>query len=416
MSRATVCLVTTGHLATNPRLVKEADALVAAGYTVRVVCTRFLPWADAADAAFVHRSWWPPSTRIPFGALATPARRLRQRIAGRAAQAAFNARPTDALAVRALHPAAGALSRAARRVSADLYIAHNLAALPAAWAAARMHGARLQFDAEDFHRGEAHETPETAARLAVTRRVEAAFVPRAHAVTAASEGIADAYAAALGIARPTVVLNVFPRADRDVPLPDGAEDEEREPGTRTLYWFSQTIGPDRGLDDALAALPSLPDDVHLALRGGWSPDFREAFFARAAALGVASRVRTLVPAPPDEMVARAACHSVGLALEQPDTVNRDLCLTNKAFTYLLAGVPVVATNTTGQAAVAHAIPVAVALVPPGDGAALAAAALRLLGDASARSAARQSAERYNWDVEQERFLAVVHDVLGRTTT
>jgi hypothetical protein len=35
-------LVTPGHLSTNPRLVKEADALAAAGYQVSVVSARFI--------------------------------------------------------------------------------------------------------------------------------------------------------------------------------------------------------------------------------------------------------------------------------------------------------------------------------------------------------------------------------------
>ena len=36
-----VCLLTPGHLSTNPRLVKEADALANAGYTRQRHCRRF---------------------------------------------------------------------------------------------------------------------------------------------------------------------------------------------------------------------------------------------------------------------------------------------------------------------------------------------------------------------------------------
>ena len=83
-SRARVCLVTTGHPATNPRLVKEADALAGAGYAVRVVAATFLPWADQADAEFAERPW--PVERIPFGAMASKWtglwQRLRRRVAG----------------------------------------------------------------------------------------------------------------------------------------------------------------------------------------------------------------------------------------------------------------------------------------------------------------------------------------------
>src|SRR4051812_42167748 len=39
-----VCLITPGHLATNPRLVKEVDALTEAGYAVHVVFTQYMDY------------------------------------------------------------------------------------------------------------------------------------------------------------------------------------------------------------------------------------------------------------------------------------------------------------------------------------------------------------------------------------
>lgn len=408
----TVCLVTTGHLSTNPRLVKEADALADAGYTVRVVAARFWPWADVADASFAARPWMPLAATVSFGALASPGRRLWHRVAGLAARVVARRVALDGLRIRALHPAATMLVRETCRVRADLYIAHNLAALPAAAAAAHRHRARLQFDAEDFHRGEVNLTPETAVRLALTEQMEERLIPRCDAVTAASDGIAEAYASALGIARPTTILNVFPASDRSVRLPQETAAAERAPGTRTLYWFSQTIGDDRGLEDVLEALTHLPASVHLVLRGTWAPAYEAQFRARARLLGVADRIRVLMPTSPDEMVARAALHDIGLALEQPRTRNRDLCLTNKAFTYLLGGVPVIATNTTGQQSIAREIPEAIVLVPPGDAEALATAARHLLADATAREAAACAARRYTWEAERERFLEVVRRVLA----
>ena len=55
---------------------------------------------------------------------------------------------------RAMHYVVPELAHAAAAVAADLYIAHNLAALPAARHAARRHRGRLGFDAEDYHRGQ----------------------------------------------------------------------------------------------------------------------------------------------------------------------------------------------------------------------------------------------------------------------
>ena len=407
-----VCLVTSGQPSTNPRLVKEADALAEAGYDVRVVAARFAAWADAADREFASRAWSLETVR--FGEVAPRALRLalalRRRVAGALSDRAPESVP---LAARALHYVVPELAALVGKRPADLYIAHNLAALPAAAAAAQRHEARLTFDAEDFHRGELRDTPAQARTRRVVELVERTFIPRCDAVTAASDGIADAYADALGIDRPTTILNVFPLAERGTAVSPDALAAEVPDGARSLHWFSQTIGPGRGLEDAVRALPLLPDDVVLSLRGSWAAGYERELRAEAERLGVGGRVRSLGLCPPPEVVRRAAEHDVGLALEMGETVNRDLCVTNKLFTYLLAGLPFVATDTAGQRGVCAALPDATRLYRVGDPEGFAQAARALLDSPDAARAARQaSAERYNWDVEKERFLDLVRGVLG----
>ena len=151
-----VCLVTTGHPSTNPRLVKEADALVEAGYSVRVVAAKFWDWADTADAAFDDRLWSVMYAR--FGEMASRIgsswKSARQRTARQIAAHIDPGRLPDFVLNRAIHYVTVDLQRLAEEAPADLYIAHNLGALPAAAGAAHTHAARLGFDAEDFHRGE----------------------------------------------------------------------------------------------------------------------------------------------------------------------------------------------------------------------------------------------------------------------
>lgn len=411
---ARITLVTTGHPATNPRLVKEADAFAGAGARVRVVACKFLPWADRADAAFEGRPWYPP-TWVRFGALASApvwqAQRLRKKVS---AALALRTGTPELLAVRGLHYMVPELARAAAAEPADLFVAHNLAALPAALRAARRYAAPTAFDAEDFHRGERPEAAWDTAEARLTRWAEERFIPRAAYVTAASDGIGQAYAEALGIPRPTTVLNVFPLAERDVPLAEAERAAEKPPGARTLYWFSQNLGPGRGLEAAIAALPLLPADVHLVLRGALSEAARDWLGAQVAAASVAGRVHVRPPVPPDELVARAALHDVGLALERPTTINSDLCVANKVFTYLLAGTPVLATDTTGQRGVCAAVPEATRVIPADQPEALAQAARELLERADARAAARAAGDRYNWDAEQRILLRLAARALGRS--
>src|SRR6266581_6118915 len=48
-ARTRICVVTAGHLATCPRMLKAADAFAGAGYKVRMVSTKHMAWAVEAD-------------------------------------------------------------------------------------------------------------------------------------------------------------------------------------------------------------------------------------------------------------------------------------------------------------------------------------------------------------------------------
>ena len=407
-----ICLVTPGQPSTNPRLVKEADALTQAGYEVQVVACKYQEWADEADAAFSDRDWsihW-----LHYGPMASRPRDLWQRARRRTSKELVGLVGTQlGLTERAFHYAIPELTRRVQQIPADLYIAHNLAALPAAYRAAQVHDAALGFDAEDFHRGELPDTPENDLDRRITADLEERYIPSCDYVTAASDGIAAAYADVLDIEPPTTILNVFPWSEREQEVPEAEIDSEVPDGKQSLYWFSQTIGPDRGLEDALRALPFLPDEVVLSLRGQWSSGYEDTFRRQAEQLGVADRIRHLDLVPPDELIPRTSHHDIGLALEQPSvSTNRTICLTNKLFTYLLAGVPFVATDTPGQRPVVEDLPEVARLYAPGEMEAFTERAAELLAASGlGEKSLRAARQRYCWEVEQSTFLQVVNDVL-----
>jgi glycosyltransferase involved in cell wall biosynthesis len=126
-------------------------------------------------------------------------------------------------------------------------------------------------------------------------------------------------------------------------------------------------------------------------------------------LGIGDRVRLLPMAAPEEMVRLAAAYDLGLSLETDVSENRQLCLTNKIFTYLLAGVPVVMSDTPAQRQLAPDLSDAAVLVPLADPQAIAAAIDRLAAklDAAKAHAVHLGRERYNWDVEKKALLASV---------
>lgn len=412
---ARICLVTPGHLSTNPRLVKEADALSARGFDVRVVAADYLGWARAADAEFRTRAWRAENP-VTFGPLAPMATRLRQALGQRGARLCVargwgGARAQE----RAWHPAAPDFMKAVAGVRADLYIAHYPAALAAAAYAARVHGAAYAFDAEDFHLGDIPEDTAFEPARRLTRTIEQRYLPGAAYMSAAAPLIADAYGQAYRIARPTVVLNVFSRADAP-PAPTRQGDARPGP---SLYWFSQTIGPDRGLECAVLAIARAASAPHLHLLGQCATGFREKLTALAQANACAARLHFHPPEPPSTMARRAAAYDIGLAGETRVTPNRQYALTNKLFTYLLAGVPIIASDTPAQRAFAAAEPECTALYAVDDADALAARLDDWLLSPARLAEARACAfalgqARYNWEVESEILIALVENALARS--
>lgn len=411
MSAERICLVSPGNLASNPRLVKEADALHEAGYAVRVVAGDLAPRVRPLDATILARAPW-PLARIVVGSRPLHlVRRLHQELA----------RLGFRMGMESIHQAVSAHSQFTRSLAvaaaaepADLYIGHCLAALPAAAWAARRYGARLGFDAEDDHVGELVDTPENRLEIAIRRRIEAKFLPQCQHLTAASPGIAHAYRVRYGVTM-TPVLNVFPLAQApDAPAANGPRDRD---GALSVYWFSQTIGPGRGLELFIKAMGKAHGRITLSIRGSDFLGYSMRLKALAAEAGVANTIHFLPSAPPDELVRMASQHDVGLSVQLSTPPSHAICLTNKIFTYLLAGVPVLLSDTPAQRELAVGLGEAVRVVDLAKPDAMAAAldAWVLGGEALAaakREAWRLGQIRFNWDMEKRRFLQRVVETLA----
>jgi glycosyltransferase involved in cell wall biosynthesis len=408
-----VCVLTAGHLTTCPRMRKAADALAEAGYRVRVVSTRYLPWAQAPDEA-LRRSARYAWTQVRYDRLLPKAwSSLRQRGARRLAGLIPPERCPEPLAARAFGRFHSELVRAALAEPADLLYGGTSTGMAATAAAARRAGVPFVLDLEDFHSGEQDDSPAGRFGNALAARIEQGTLHRAAALTAASAAIASAYRERYGVA-PVAVNNAFP-------LPAEAPDlaPSPAPGLR-IYWFSQTLGPNRGLEAAVRAIGRAAIPAELHLRGRPWPGY----LAELGRLAAERAPRlTLVPLPlipADALPASCRGFDVGLALEPGRTRNSDLLLSNKALTYVLGGLAVALTDTSGQRPLGRDLGEAALLVPPGDEEQLAAGLARWAEDrpalARARAASWEAARRrWHWEHPEERgaLLAAVERALGR---
>lgn len=411
---ARVCVVTAGHLSTSPRMVKVADALFAAGYAVRVVSTRHVDWATAGDDSIRSNrgSTWAWNV-VDYGRSGPAMSRVytsaRARVARRVASALGVNRASTNIVSRARERVFPELLQMTLAKSADLIYGGGSALSTAAEAGRRM-GVPFAFDLEDFHTGENPDTPEGRFATSLTRRLENEMLPRAALLTAGSESIAAAYVKEYGL-HPVPINNTFP-------LPPEPPKLSLSHGPLKLYWFSQTIGAGRGLEDVIAGVGIAAIDVELHLRGKPVPGYVDSLNLLASRIAPTLAIIFHEPGPPDAMVDLCRGYDIGLAVEDERIVNRDLCLTNKALTYVLGGLAVLLTDTTAQRSFAHTLGSGGVLYPPRDIEAIAAALRHWANDREALLQARQSAwraaeERWHWDHPKEsgRLIEAVGRIL-----
>src|SRR5262249_36987485 len=239
--------MTAGHLATCPRMLKTADAL-AERYHVRVVSTNHTAWAREAGAESGTSPQWQWTVvdhdrQSPSFSYAWTG--ARQRGAIRAASRFGPGRVPLGVAIRAFSRSHAELVRAALSERFDFVYGGTTGALAAVAEAAQVARVPYALDLEDFHSGE-HDAREGRLANQLASRIERTVLPQATFLTTSWEAIADAYADRYG-RRPIVVHNTFP-------LPSvRPEAGPIEPGALRLYWFSQSIGEGRGLEEVVEA-------------------------------------------------------------------------------------------------------------------------------------------------------------------
>lgn len=407
MKKQRICLVSPGHVASNPRLVKEANALQDAGYQVKVVAGDYMEAIRPLDKILLSQVSWSWVQVNNGSKLSYIIRRLKQEIARKIVNIGWI--PNLFIAIWAHSPITMKLAKLAAQESADLYIAHCLAALPAAAIAAKKHNAKLGFDAEDFHVGELIQSTQNQGEIKVRDYIERTLLPHCQHLTAASPKIAAAYTHRYGVSIESI-LNVFPLSE--APKSSGTKIGKEY----SLYWFSQTIGTDRGLEAIVQAMSLMKTPVCLYLRGIPAAGYKEELTQLAQKLGIGDRITFLPPAPPSEMAQLAASYDIGLSLEITQPFNRAICLTNKIFTYLLAGIPVLMSSTPAQQDLAEELGEVAVLIDIHQPQDIANKLDKLFSNPQSLKNAQIQAqklrtERYNWDLEKSQFLKIVEQVL-----
>jgi len=401
-----ICSVTPHQLLNNPRILKEAAALSSAGHEVRVVAVKKLPEQSALEASAAEGGGWRLQTidieRTAAGRWNWFKTGARQKAALAAWRMVGRGRLLAGLAYTRTFSETVRLITAERT---DLVIAHAQPMLAPAWFAARRLGCRWGFDCEDILSEEYADR----AHQALIRYAERTFIPEADYVTLASSEFSRWLADRYGVTDGVFVANVPSLEEAPEAVRPGYPDARPY---LSLYWFSMSIGPMRGLEDAIRALPLIDVPVELHLRGRLLPGYERELRALAAAVNASDRLVVHDLVAPGDVVTAAADHDVGLVLSQPCCDNHEMWMPNKLYAYLMAGLAIAASATRGHRAALAAAPGVGFEYQPGNYTELAARLSLLAVDPHRLRACRDAAfraarVRFNWETEQARLLDVI---------
>jgi glycosyltransferase involved in cell wall biosynthesis len=446
--RAVLVLPTTAEF--DSRTYRIASALVARGHDVTVLARwrPGLPEDEVHPAGYrIRRVKVSAGAGLPLpGAGYRLISRVRQRRRERAAQRGAGAPPPAAARVAEVGDvpavvrgrgivgrvrgafssawrtlAIGLVVRSQRKASrgivpaADLYHGMAYMGIPVALSLAAEARGKAVYDARDIYvdAGNLARLPRPA--RAIVGRLERGWARQAARVITVNRPYAEVMAERWAIPLPLIVLNCSYRFDPPVPRPRRFHEVlALHPATRVVL-YQGGFSRDRGIEQLIAAIPSVEDAVLVLLGYG---ALQAELERRAADPASGGRVRVLPAVPPGELLEWVASADVVAMPIQPSTLNHRLTTPNKLFEAMAAGVPVVASDLPGMSGIVRETGAGV-LVDPTSPDAIAGAIRRILdAPADERAAYGERAlaaahETYSWERQMELLLAEYGRLTGR---
>ncbi|RJP28126.1 MAG: hypothetical protein C4533_06540 [Candidatus Omnitrophota bacterium] len=414
MSRS-ICIITPDYISLAPRVIKEADSLVQAGYKVNVVFSQGnLRGPRIFDEKIIAEKRWDCKT-IGWSPSVKGEKRLFWK--SRLRSKFLKTLPSffwsfDSFAEQAEGRVYNELLKSAISVSADIYIGHYPTGLALAANAAYVHGAKFGYDIADLHTEEQLKNAMGLRQTERIRIIESKYLKRCSFFTASSDLIAQGFSEKYSLAPPVVLYNAFPYSERE--NLDGRIIDRRGEAL-SLYWFANVISLDRGLQDAIKAAGLLNKPVQIHIRGNVSQGTKKILLSLAKECRVEQKVYFHNQVPPSELISRAAEHDVGLSLDCQDTLNRGIAIPNKLFIYLISGLCIAASDTPGQKYIFSKSPDIGFIYRQGDYRALASYLEQMCLNNQLLKSAKEASlaaarDTWNWENESRKLLDKVNSL------
>jgi glycosyltransferase involved in cell wall biosynthesis len=381
-SRVRVCMHVLGTVRTDVRVMREATALVEAGFAVSIIDVEgessrpFEEYTHGVCVKHIIRpNWFNPTRFKPW----------------------FLVKFMLMIICSTIQLV---------RSPVDIYHAQDQTSLPACYIAARIRRKPLIFDA--------HELPLSDAGLkrwhrlhALSVRFLAIMLPRCAGIITVSSPIAQEICNRYRVPEVSLVRNV--PVYRAVPKNNRLRQYLGVSPDVRIALYQGNLQPNRGLDRLIGAAPFLEQNILIVLMGQGPKETLSQLEAHIYSAGVAERVKILPPVSYEELLDWTASADIGLIIYSPDySQNVRMCLPNKLFEYLMAGIPVLTSELDAVVEVVKNYDVGqiVSSLAPADvGAAITAMLANRVALARMHNNALDAAKNeFCWDKEKQRFI------------
>ncbi len=408
---AKILILISAHLCMAPRPQKEAEALANAGHDVIVCGFWFDPKLIERDRLIMSNKKWRFEPIIDFQPIHLQ-KNIGIRLQSRVAREIF--KRFAIFSPSLLGYGIKAMLKVARQVRADLTIVHSEAGL---WVGNCLlnEGYRVGVDFEDWFSEDILPNARASRPIAQMKLLERRLARDCTYCLTTSHALAEVLAEAYQAPKPTVIYNTFPWAEH-LQI-DRKQRDRHNLNLPSIHWFSQTIGPGRGLETLFQALQLLKIRVEIHLRGNYSENYRQYLESL-----VPNEWRNYLFIHPTvsnmELLSRIAEHDIGLALEIPYCPNKQFTVSNKFFQYQQAGLAVIATDTVGQEEIFSQHPTIGRLIPSNNPLALTHALNDLLESSEQLKIAKYASlkafkEHLCWENEAQKIVKLAALALSK---
>ncbi|MFC1735841.1 glycosyltransferase family 4 protein [Candidatus Hydrogenedentota bacterium] len=289
------------------------------------------------------------------------------------------------------------LARAAREFCPDIIHANDLVTLPAAWLCRKKKRQRIVYDS--------HEVAVERSNMNHPRLwgwIESKLSKKADVIMFTTRTRAEDFARRYDREVPEVIRNV----------PEYVNLERRRifhelfglPETEKIVLYQGGVFPGRGIENLVRVAAGISEGTVVIVGNG---ALKPHLLRMKEDLKIGDRLRFLDTVPLKDLPHYTASADIGIQILQNINFNHYSTLSNKFFEYLMAGLPVVASDFPEIRRIATEFECGM-LVDPDDEEQIAAAVNRLLEDDELRNRfsanARTAVKEHNWNNEKRRFI------------